>query len=158
MTSLPDTARVAPAATPAGPARLTRAGTALCAALAFAAALLSGASLRAQEVDPQVFESEPPLTQSDVPAVMDVLKAIASEPQAPDFERLAAIAGEHGVSVQRLAYLTTKFQLGVRLLLDEDTSREDLLRQGEPEVLMPDDAELEVIRGALGQLDDIASR
>jgi hypothetical protein len=115
-----------------------------------AAALVLLAAPLAAELDPAMFEGQPPLTRDDVPAALDCLQEMKNDEPRP--ERMADIAAMHGVTVERLAYLSARFMTGAALLMDGGPTREEIVEQAGTPLALPTPDELEVIRGAL---DDI---
>ncbi|MDR1081383.1 MAG: hypothetical protein LBQ79_10590 [Deltaproteobacteria bacterium] len=126
--------------------------------LAFAAAAaltaaLSPSGISAQGPTPSDYADQPPVTQSDVPAALDFLRAVGdSGPAGPSPETLGAIALKHGITDRRLAFIGIKFMTGTLLLMPDGPSREEVLRGAGNPSNVPDDSEMAVVRGAYGEI------
>ncbi|MDR1313854.1 MAG: hypothetical protein LBQ12_09195 [Deltaproteobacteria bacterium] len=107
-------------------------------------------------LDPSIFEGQEPLTQKDVPAALDALREMTKD--NPDPQALMMIALSHSITPQRLSFISAKFMTGLALLMPEGPSREDMAREAGTPLAVPDDSELEVIRGVQDELLEIISQ
>ncbi|MDR1081380.1 MAG: hypothetical protein LBQ79_10575 [Deltaproteobacteria bacterium] len=105
---------------------------------------------------PSAFAGEAPVTPADVPAALAALTELNSP--NPDISRLLEIARLNGVTLRRLEFLTIKFVNGALLLKPGGVSRQEMLEHSSDPLTLPDDAELEVIRGALDEILAIGGR
>jgi hypothetical protein len=98
-------------------------------------------------VPPEVFRGQPPLTDADVPAVLELQRA-ARNGAAVSPRKTAEIAARHGTTPERMAFANAKLMSGLILLEPGGLSREELARRTGTPLALPDETELEVARRA----------
>ncbi|MDR1036521.1 MAG: hypothetical protein LBT40_08110 [Deltaproteobacteria bacterium] len=139
---------------PPGPAPTKQSALrALPAVLAAAlAALLCASGLAAQDVPfpGQIFGGgQPPVTEADVPAGLELLAAIHADSERSE---LTAIGKRHGMDEARTVYVYTKFAAAYLLLepgsLPEETVAESLGSRN----FLPTPAELDVMRAHAAEI------
>ncbi|MDR1037936.1 MAG: hypothetical protein LBT40_15640 [Deltaproteobacteria bacterium] len=153
-TSRPRVTAPARAAVPAQ-ALSTVAAPAAASFLALAAALLSPAAIAAQDLDPAVFEGQPPVTEKEVPAAVEYL--LTSAGGGPTEAELRSIVRRHGISEERLTVVTAKVMAAVIMLAPGGRTRDGTAELMGTPLAVPSDAELAVIRPFMGILGPAAA-
>ncbi|MDR1042082.1 MAG: hypothetical protein LBR80_18315 [Deltaproteobacteria bacterium] len=131
-------------------ARLAMAALAL--AFAFALTLAAG-PLAAQtgsgmQVTTEIFDDQPPLSEADFPAVVELL-TLLSAPDVDPASRQDAfqeVADKHKTTVRRLTYAYLKCTIGLTSLLLGGLSDADVEQIAGSPLAAPTEAELEVVR------------
>ncbi|MDR1037934.1 MAG: hypothetical protein LBT40_15630 [Deltaproteobacteria bacterium] len=132
------------------PSSLPRPWLAASLPLALALALASAPPLSAQGPPPFIYDDQPPVTQADVPAALEFLRAVGSGDPTPD--DMHEIAVRHNLTDQRLAFIGTKFMTGILMLVPNGPSREDIIKNAGSPLAVPNAAELEIVRGVYDQV------
>ncbi|MDR1037940.1 MAG: hypothetical protein LBT40_15660 [Deltaproteobacteria bacterium] len=135
------------------PARPAGAAVRLALASFLAVWLLSPPQLSAQQVDPSLFEGQAPVTKADVPAALAAMREMGKDDMDP--ARMAAIAGENGITEERLAFLIIKFLSGAALLSPNGPTTSEVAAQMGSPLAVPTPDELEVIRGVYDQIVEV---
>ncbi|MDR2612855.1 MAG: hypothetical protein LBG06_08530 [Deltaproteobacteria bacterium] len=120
-------------------------------AAAFAAsALVLAAPLPAQDIGAsslpeELFHGQAPVTEADVPAALELLRA---NPENSTAETFYGVGQRHGLDPRRTDYVAVKFLTGV-LALTAGMTRDQVAMQFGTPLAYPTDGELEVVRGNL---------
>jgi hypothetical protein len=123
---------------------------ALTAALAIASAL-AAQPLGAQDVPfpDEIFRTQPPVTEADVPAALELLAAISAD---SDRAGLTAIGKRHGLDEARTVYVYTKFSAGFLLLEPAPMSEDAVAEQTGSRRFLPSADELAVMKAHSEQI------
>jgi hypothetical protein len=112
--------------------KLTKISLFSCLLLAFLFGFV-GAS-QSQDIDPRIFENQPPLTDEDIQIVIQAMPQV----NVPDLDqaKFEKIAKSLGVTEERLNFAIIKSTFGLMIELKE-TTREALLRTVSPAQAIP---------------------